>query len=318
MTARRQSSRSPSNEQQAKRTIRGKAKAQSLPPPSPRPDEKRLSRYRATCPVKLQERLLRANTQRMYLIQQLTQRDHRHSVITKCDFSVLGSTGNVYTVQIQHVPCCNCPDFQRNQDLCKHVIFVLLKVIGVSSNSPLAFQKAYITSELHELFEMLNNRRVGGGGSNAVMANAQVRANFAALQNDGNDNDDTTDSAVKRRSLDDNNEDCDCPVCFDRMDPKKLHLLTYCQAACGFNFHSDCIVKWLQNCSANNKSCPNCRQIWVGKENKNPSKTKRAGVWRDCEDAYVNLGELQGVSPVRDTSTYNPYFDSDYKRRRYR
>jgi hypothetical protein len=43
-------------------------------------------------------------------------------------FSILGSTGNVYEVRVEQVPSCSCPDFHKRRELCKHLIFVYLKV----------------------------------------------------------------------------------------------------------------------------------------------------------------------------------------------
>ncbi|CAI5508726.1 unnamed protein product, partial [Closterium sp. Naga37s-1] len=47
-----------------------------------------------------------------------------------CNFHVLGATGNVYTVTISQQPSCTCPDY-GNGNLCKHVLFVLLRVLHV-------------------------------------------------------------------------------------------------------------------------------------------------------------------------------------------
>lgn len=297
------------------------------PPPPSVVVEKRQFRYRSSCPSKLAERLLRANTQRMYLIQQ--QQTMNHNIVGVslddiiCELSILGSTGNVYIVKLQSIPCCTCPDFIKNKDLCKHIIFVLLKVIGISSNNPLAYQKSYIQSELKELMQLLNSRRVGGTStSNSVMANEEVQRNYARLQQQQaggsriKTNDDDiivgSSSTVQRRSLDDT-DDCDCPVCFDKMNINDTkNILTYCQAACGTNFHLQCIQKWFQNASNKNMlSCPNCRQEWIGIENTSNKKDKNSLIKRD--DEYVNLGTYQGGVPTtRDTSTYH-----SYKRRRY-
>ena len=44
-------------------------------------------------------------------------------------FSVLGSTGNVYTVTIGEAGnSCTCPDNYKARGRCKHALFVLLKV----------------------------------------------------------------------------------------------------------------------------------------------------------------------------------------------
>lgn len=46
-------------------------------------------------------------------------------------FTVLGSTGNVYTVTIALTPSCDCPDGEKN-GTCKHVIFVRLSSFPAS------------------------------------------------------------------------------------------------------------------------------------------------------------------------------------------
>jgi uncharacterized Zn finger protein len=55
-------------------------------------------------------------------------------------FKVLGSTGNVYTVTVEQVPKCDCPDFGKGNH-CKHLIFVMLKVLNVEEESGFHYQK---------------------------------------------------------------------------------------------------------------------------------------------------------------------------------
>ena len=43
------------------------------------------------------------------------------------------------------------PDYAKGY-LCKHIIFVLHRVLKVSRNSPLIYQQALLTSELNEIF----------------------------------------------------------------------------------------------------------------------------------------------------------------------
>jgi SWIM zinc finger len=105
--------------------------------PAP-PKEKRALRYRAACPAKLLERLERAETQRLYLVER------NQTTETSCDMVVLGSTGNVYNVHIGEIPTCSCPDFARKNDLCKHIMFVTLKVIGLDKSDPRSYQRAYV------------------------------------------------------------------------------------------------------------------------------------------------------------------------------
>ena len=87
-------------------------------------EEKRASRSRNYCSEDTRQRIERAKSQRLYLIQ---QRELSSSHGISRTFVVLGSTGNVYDVNIAKIPYCSCPDFERGH-LCKHILFVYLKV----------------------------------------------------------------------------------------------------------------------------------------------------------------------------------------------
>jgi len=256
--------------------------------------EKRAKRYRSSCPNSLQERLERAKSQRLYLVQQSEIPESAQDGRT-VDFTVLGSTGNLYTVTLGLVPSCNCPDHQKRQDLCKHMLFVALKVIGLDISDPLSYQKAYITSELDELFQKLRTRRVGG----TVLANERVRAAVAGGTS-------PPEESTKRRTLEAG--DSDCPICFDDLSSCPETQLTFCRTSCGFNFHADCIRRWLS--TGQNRGCPNCRQPWqhAAAAGASPAAANRS------PEGYANYGDLQGQSSVRDTSTY---YSPSYKRRRY-
>ena len=87
-------------------------------------DEKRLTKTRGTSKG-IQQRIDRAGQQRLYLIGNEDQ--SRENYLAQ-KFDVLGSTGNVYSVCIAQVPTCTCPDFAKGNIICKHVLFVYLKV----------------------------------------------------------------------------------------------------------------------------------------------------------------------------------------------
>jgi Ring finger domain/SWIM zinc finger len=288
MSGRRKDEAAPLASGEAIGAPKSKKKAQSPAPPK----EKRALRYRASCPAKLFERLERAETQRLYLVER------NQTAETSCDMVVLGSTGNVYNVHIGEIPTCSCPDFARKQDLCKHIMFVTLKVIGLDKSDPRCYQRAYLPSELVEMMQLMQNRQVGGG----TLANESVRKNYAQLKEGGEPRSQNPDDLyAPRRPLE---HDSDCPICFDSLGGSGGQLLTYCRGTCGANFHADCIRAWKTRGAA---TCPNCRQPWV--EEHDPTKPANAN-----KEGYVNLGRLQGQSPARDTSTYRQRSD---KRRRY-
>jgi Zn-finger nucleic acid-binding protein len=91
-----------------------------------------------------------------------------------------------------------------------------------------------------------------------------------------------------------------------------LDQLTFCQTTCGTNFHSDCIKMWTRQAEqARTPTCPACRQPWTD------VKTGGHIIDVDADDGYANLGDLQGQSRVRDTSTYHSYdWRERYKKRR--
>ena len=261
------------------------------------PKEKRLKRYRSNCPGPVRQRIDRAKTQRMYLVKcGDIQEDLR------CEFVVLGSTGNVYTVSIQRIPSCTCPDYAKG-NLCKHILFVLLKVMSLDPNSPLIYQAAWIESELRAMFgQMLIRFRNVSGAYNNVMANEAVRATFAKLERgddveDDDDNNNKDGNHAARKAM----EEDDCPICYDPM--VKTEATTYCRARCGANFHQECIRGWLRQ-QGQKATCPMCREPWEVKSVASP-------------EGYTNLGKLQGQQSTRDTSTYH-YSTYNYKRRRYR
>jgi uncharacterized Zn finger protein len=53
----------------------------------------------------------------------------------------------VYTVKISRHPNCTCPDHDKG-NLCKHILFVMLRVLKLATNNPLVWQKALLTKEV--------------------------------------------------------------------------------------------------------------------------------------------------------------------------
>lgn len=255
--------------------------------------QKRAKRFRSTCSSSVFQRIQRALGQRMYLVSKSEiQRGEGGTASPYCDFVVLGSTGNIYNVHIGTIPSCSCPDHAKG-NLCKHILFTVLKVVGLDHGSNLVYQAALLDTELEQMFSTMTNRRVGGRD---IMANANVRKTYASLTTGAKEPTDT-DGGVQQKSLEEDNA---CPICFD--DMASGNQVTYCRAACGTNFHADCIRRWLGQ-SSGNPSCPNCRSPWQ-------QSTKGAP---NMKEGYTNLGSLQGQSSRRDTSSYS----EGYKRSRH-
>lgn len=269
--------------------------------------EKRLKRFRSYPTTKIQERIDRALQQRLFLIESSTPSTCPRNGGPSIKFSVLGSTGNVYEVIIAKVPHCSCPDAAKG-NLCKHLLFVMLKVVGLPANHHLVYQSAYLTEELDQIVLALQTRLERLGRD--VVANEKVQKVHADLKKGGKGVDDDNSNAVPRKEVDGE----DCPICFDELG-SELCRLTYCKGTCGTNFHKACMQMWTRQ-SAHGRSgptCPACRQQW---EDVETGGRKAGGGSPSRSEGYDNLGRLQGQSSVRDTSSYHSPYDG-YKRRRY-
>eukprot|EP00592_Proboscia_alata_P018416 CAMPEP_0194416944 /NCGR_PEP_ID=MMETSP0176-20130528/15929_1 /TAXON_ID=216777 /ORGANISM="Proboscia alata, Strain PI-D3" /LENGTH=806 /DNA_ID=CAMNT_0039222517 /DNA_START=282 /DNA_END=2702 /DNA_ORIENTATION=- len=233
------------------------AAAQQIPiPQTPHPsDEKRLKRYRSTASVKLLDRIARARVERLFLIQQtpddvtnIESSIHPTYGGPTCSFAVLegGGATRLYNVQCCKIPTCDCPDYLKG-NLCKHILFVMLKVIGLAQNSGLIYQAGLLERELREIFATLKIKQSG------IAAKRDPRSHYKL----------EGQVEVARKPLELNES---CPVCYDEMTSSCT--LTYCRGTCGSNFHDGCIQVWNTQYSnslpGGKMPCPVCRQPWVG------------------------------------------------------
>ncbi|KAJ3997344.1 hypothetical protein F5050DRAFT_1569589 [Lentinula boryana] len=254
------------------------------------PQEKRLARFRSFCPNDISARLDRYFTQaqRIYLIER-----NRENNALKEEFIVQGSTGNVYTVTIHNVPHCNCPDHQKGHH-CKHLLFILLKVLQIPQSSNYWYQRALLTDELSDIFS-------------AAPPPPQLRGSFIANQNvvgawrEATGRGPTlthTKSSISDDSRRIPASGDDCPICYDKMNDEELDLsglekiLEWCNS-CHNPVHKECWNQWRTTKQRQDQSltCVYCRSGWIG------------GVGGSSEEGFLNLARFSGVSTVRDTST---------------
>ncbi|RKP10441.1 hypothetical protein THASP1DRAFT_27768 [Thamnocephalis sphaerospora] len=231
------------------------------------------------------DRIRRALRQRMYLI--------------KCDdmmglqqvFHVLGSTSNVYKVTIGEIPSCTCPDRRRHVDSpCKHLLFVMLKVLRRSANDPVIWQRALLPSELRQIYA---NRTQG----HPFMASAAVRREFNRIHGIQNEPDLVTDGAaadskepavkdgVAQRPI-----EGDCPICYDELLPNDKAGIVWCRAACGINLHAACFERWRSVARGGEVTCVHCRAPW--KTADQPQLAKPRKQTTGFYHTYVNLGGI--------------------------
>lgn len=247
-------------------------------------EEKRARPWRASASADTSARIMRALSQRLFLVNREDCSDDVKGVAQK--FAVLGSTGNLYDVVINRLPSCTCPDRAKGH-LCKHIIFVMVRVLGVPRNSPLVYQVALLQNELLDIFTNAPETAAA-----AVQAKDAVVTAYKQTVK-GEPDPAAADQAPK------NDKVCegDCPVCFEDLaggDPVDSCL------TCKNYIHKECVKMWL----AVQTTCCYCRQEWVV-----PGKAAAAP---KMSGGYLNLGAAQGVSAVRDTSTYNYHYNRNW------
>ena len=102
----------------------------------------------ASAVVQVKDRIVRVLCQRMYLINR-----YRSEGRPSEDFDVYGSGGNVYKVTVGPATKCSCMDWRIRRGLCKHLIFVLLKVLSIGMSSPILLNNSLTAEQVEDLFE---------------------------------------------------------------------------------------------------------------------------------------------------------------------
>ncbi|RGP64402.1 e3 ubiquitin- ligase zswim2 [Fusarium longipes] len=227
-------------------------------------EEKRERKFRASAPQSFQDIYNRAISQRFYVLNR-----------TRCgteacpeeEVEMTGSTGNIYTVHIGKQPRCTCPHNSRGGQQCKHILFVMSKVLHAPYN--LTYQLALLSTELKSIFD--------------------AAPSISAVAEQG--------ESDKRKPI-----EGDCPICYCELDGNKKESIVWCAAACGQNIHAECFKTWAKTKGAAHVTCPMCRSPWKGDDKLVASVQKNKG---QMDEGYVNVADQLGVSRERDTSTYS-------------
>jgi len=188
-------------------------------------------------------------------------------------YAVLGSTGNVYTVRVGELVSCDCPDAAKG-NVCKHQLFIFLRVLRQPRDSPLVFQRALLSSERAKLFASPHAAR--GPASTAVASSSVVQAYSAATGK-------AKATAPEHRGV----KADDCPICFEALGSEALEVCTSCRNG----IHADCFRRWsASKAGVETVPCPLCRAPWPA---------VAGGKGRVGAEGFINLAEEAGVSEHR-------------------
>lgn len=195
------------------------------------------------------DRVVRALRHRLLLL-------HR----SESEFYVLGATGNVYTVTLSLSPSCTCPD---RVSPCKHILFILIRVLGVSLNdtclrrrtlrpcqlsrlvrtptSPESLARASIRETFHRMFLQSPNWQSCNNASGGMINVGQIENGIT-----------TTTST--------------CPICLDEM--RHTQKIVAC-GTCRNGIHEECLLAWKRSNRRRSTTCVICRARWRNRVDQN-------------------------------------------------
>jgi hypothetical protein len=201
----------------------------------------------------------------------------------KSEFIVRGSSSKVYHIFLSSAPSCNCPDFLRRKAHCKHLYFVLQRVLKLPSNDLMLSKMVWTEKQCKTIAEKIQNVQ----SFREVFASSELQeayANALKQQSLNQEQKETNKEAITQRTL-----ESDCPICYeplllDKADEKsnqKHENLVYCRAQCLQSVHESCFKEWEQSEKSYNRTvtCPYCREAWKG-ENKE----------KEDEIKYIEVG----------------------------
>ncbi|RDA91543.1 hypothetical protein CP533_4375 [Ophiocordyceps camponoti-saundersi (nom. inval.)] len=233
------------------------------------PIEQRLRRFRPAPPKSFWAVHDRAMTQRFCVLGRQRGGDE---LCPEESFILAGSTGNVYTIRIARQLSCDCPHARKGNQ-CKHVIFVLARVLHAPFD--LVYQLALLSTELRAIFA-------------AAWTSPAEGYDTSSFQCGG-----------KRRAI-----EGDCSICFCELESNDAQAIVWCRAACGQNFHRQCMNTWIRK-SDRSPRCPMCRRPWELEEQQATTVSLQNAV---LNEGYANVGYELGMPSFRDTSSYSQWY----------
>jgi hypothetical protein len=190
-------------------------------------------------------RVSRALSQRIYLIDSTAPPEGSGEDF---HFSIMGNSGIAYDIRIgTKFISCSCPDHSANGNLCKHLLFVLIRLLKYTHND--VFKNYYMPL----VYEDLKNNHFETQ-DDTLKRCAFYLENREKL------------SKQNKKKL----EGADCPICLEELkDPASGPVvgkaggepLLWCKAQCGNFVHQNCFLKWVEKKDGAN--CVLCRAQWV-------------------------------------------------------
>ena len=218
-------------------------------------------------------RIERCYTDNIYLIESIQpEPDYPY----ERQYLIMGNSGNTYTVTISNQPTCTCPDHTTRGNRCKHIYFVLIRIMNTYNYT----EKTFSDEELEEMFLNI----------------PQVAKN---LMYQG-------DEPQEQKEVKQKFEKGDvCPICLDPLENGKE--LDYCKYSCGQTIHKKCFSMWEKSKGG---ICVFCRGKWYSNFS---SKPKPVSMHPIDYSIQIEEKEEEVKEIVKDNDSKNEKESSDDK-----
>ena len=173
------------------------------------------------------QRIERCYTDNIYLIEVEPPDEDDEDIKRK--FVIMGHSGHVYNVTITNHPHCTCPDFYLRRHRCKHIYFVLMRIMNADNFT----DSSYTDSELIDMFNNIP----------PIAQNLMYKG--SAIPNEGKE----VEQRFEKGDI--------CPICLDPLENGKD--LDFCRYSCGKTIHSKCFSMWEKS---RGSICVFCRAQW--------------------------------------------------------
>lgn len=160
-------------------------------------------------------------------------------------FKIMGSTGNIYDVTLSNELSCTCPDHKNRGSKCKHIYFVLMKILRIKDID----QDIFTDKELKKLVAQLD-----------IVDGIKLSSDLMLKYKRSKDGD------VEIIPHDPIGLDDACPVCMDDISNGEEFL--HCKWSCGRCIHTECLDIWYKK--RPNHNCIFCMKDFYTKPNIDP------------------------------------------------
>lgn len=152
----------------------------------------------------------------------------------KIQAEIVGTTGNIYDIEIKDNITCNCPDYKTRNRYCKHIYFVIERILKLQSDAPINY---------NDVKQIIDNKL---NLDDKITASNTIKSVYFSIKNKPN-------KIITQR----NEQDDLCPICLDLLNDGDE--LDYCKYSCGKSVHKNCFTIWSTKKS---DICVYCRTKW--------------------------------------------------------